>query len=242
MERELQRLTWKHIRDLVPDKIDTVLLPIGTIEAHGAAALDTDNFIPDSICEYLGDKVDALIAPTLNYGITKSLYGYPGSMTIKPENFENFVSDILRSLHDIGFKKVFIINGHGGNNGSLKTAAMNFYYKYKVNIAVIHWWELTRDLVKDHFGEAGGHAAIDENAMVQAVDDALVDKNIFDDNMPYYYRPGGDIYPIPGSILLYTENEGIPNFDLEMAQSYQKKVFAKVEEFVKMISDRWDKI
>jgi len=242
MERELQRLNWKQVKELVPNKIDKVILPVGTIEAHGAAALGTDNYIPSSMADYLANKIDAIIAPILNYGITKSLYGYPGSMTIKPDNYENFIDDILRSLKDIGFKKVIILNGHGGNNSELKSAAQNFYYKYKIRVAVIHWWDLTRDLVKEFYGEAGGHAALDENAMVQAVDDKLVDKNLYDENLPYYYRPGGDIYPIPGSILLYTENEGIPDFDYKKSCEYQKLVFAKVEEFVKFILKRWDTI
>ncbi|HHI02709.1 MAG TPA: creatininase family protein, partial [candidate division Zixibacteria bacterium] len=62
MQRQLQRLTTRNIRKLVPDKIDTILLPVGTVEAHGAAALGTDNFIPESLAEYLADKIDALIA------------------------------------------------------------------------------------------------------------------------------------------------------------------------------------
>jgi len=242
MQRELQKLTWKNIKELVPEKIDTVLFPVGTIEAHGAAALGTDNIIPQSMAEHLADKINALIAPILNYGITKSLYGYPGSMTTKPENFRNFVFDILKSLNDVGFKRIIVLNGHGGNNSELKAAAQKFYYKYRRNIAVIHWWDLCRDLVPEVYGEAGGHAGLDETAMVQAVDESYVDKSLFDDNMPYHYRPGGDIYPIPGSILLYKENEGIPDFDAGKAREFQKKVFKEVEDFIKMILKRWDHI
>jgi len=242
MHRELQKLTWKNIRELVPEKIDTVILPIGTIEAHGAAALGTDNYIPESISTYLADKINALIAPTLNYGITKSLYGYPGSMTIQPDNFEKFVADILKSIYDIGFKKIIIMNGHGGNNSSLKKTAHDFYYKYRVNIAILHWWDLCSDAVVEVYGEDGGHAANNETAMVQAIDESLVDKSLFDDKMAYAMKGGADIYPIPGSILLYKEGEGLPDFDLKKSQKYQKLVFKQVEEFVKMILDRWDNI
>ncbi len=82
MERQFQRLSWKHIKELVPGKIDTLIFPVGTVEAHGAMALGTDNFIPESIANHLADKINALIAPTVNYGITRSLYGYPGSVTV----------------------------------------------------------------------------------------------------------------------------------------------------------------
>lgn len=242
MERELQRLTWKNIKELVADKIDTVIFPVGTVEAHGAAAIGTDNIIPQSLAEYLADKINALIAPVLNYGITKSLYGYPGSITIRPAVFENFVGDIFRSFKDSGFKKVIVLNGHGGNNATLKAAAQQFFYDCRIPVAVIHWWQLCGDLVKEFYGEAGAHAGLDETAMVQAVDESLVDKSQYDDRMIYQFQPGADVYPVPGSILLYVENEGLPDFDATRAKEYQKKVFAKVEEYVKFIISRWDQI
>ena len=242
MQRELQKLTWKNIRELVPEKIDTAIFPVGTVEAHGATVLGTDNIIPDSIAAHLADKINAIIVPTLNYGITKSLYGYPGSMTIKQDNFQNFVFDIFKSMKDVGFKKIIVLNGHGGNNAALKAAAQDFYYEYRINIAVIHWWELCEDLVELVYGEAGGHAGNDETAMVQAIDESLVDRSQLDENMPYHYISGADIYPVPGSILQYKPNEGLPDFDLETSKRFQAGVFEQVEDFVKMIIKRWDNI
>ncbi|PKK83518.1 MAG: creatininase [candidate division Zixibacteria bacterium HGW-Zixibacteria-1] len=242
MQRELQKLTWKNVRELVPGKIDTVIFPVGTVEAHGVTVLGTDNLIPDSIALNLADKINAIIAPTLNYGITKSLYGYPGSMTVKSDSFQNFVFDILKSLRDVGFRKIIVLNGHGGNNTSLKTAAHDFYYEYRINTAIIHWWELCEDLVEEIYGEAGGHAGNNETAMIQAIDETLVDKSQLDDNMPYHYISGADIFPVPGSILQYKPNEGLPDFDLARSKQFQAGVFAQVEEFVKMIISRWDNI
>jgi len=242
MEREFQRLSWKHIKGLVPEKIDTLIFPVGTVEAHGAMALGTDNFVPESIANHLADKINALIAPTVNYGITRSLYGYPGSVTVTEESLKNYVRDILISYSHMGFKKVILLNGHGGNNATLKEVAMQLYYERKVKIAVIHWWELCRQLVKEFYGEAGGHSALDETALVQAIDPKLVDKSLYDENLAYFVRPGADIYPIPGSILLYTEGEGYPDFDLEKARQFQKKLFELVENFVKLILKQWEMI
>ena len=228
MERHLQRLTWKNIQQLVPGKIDTILFPVGTVEAHGAAALGTDNYIPESIAEYLADKIDALIAPTVNYGITKSLYGYPGSLTVNPDSLKNYVADILKSFHDTGFKKVLLLNGHGGNNSVLKDVAHSFFNTCRVKIAVIHWWELCGELSREFFGEQGGHAALDEAAMVQAIDESLVDKSLYEKDMAYYYRPGADIYPVPGTILLYKEGEGYPDYDPEKARRLQSKILSLI--------------
>ena len=242
MQRQLQRLTTRNIRKLVPDKIDTILLPVGTVEAHGAAALGTDNFIPESLAEYLADKIDALIAPTVSYGITKSLYGHPGSFTIETDNFIKYVMDILKSFSDNGFEKIIVLNGHGGNNSALKEIAQRFCRMTHTKIAVIHWWEVCGEMTREFYGEHGGHGALDETAMVQAIDESLVDKSAYEDDMAYYYHPGANVYPVPGSILLYKENEGLPDFDADKSRQYQAKVFAKVEELLKLIIKRWEKI
>lgn len=242
MQRELEKLTWRQMKELVPQKIDTLIFPVGTVEAHGVTALGTDNIIPVSMAHYLADRINALIAPVVNYGITRSLYGYPGSVTVSEESFRKYINDILVSFAHNGFRKTILLNGHGGNNAVLKEVSLNFHYQFKVKIAVIHWWELCRNTVVEFYGEAGGHAALDETALVQAVDPSLVDEKLYEEKMAYFVRAGADIYPIPGTILLYTKGEGYPRFDIDKAKKFQKKLFEEVEEFVKLILKNWESI
>ncbi len=242
MERQIQRMTWTKVKYLVPDSIKTVLLPIGTMEAHGSAALGTDNFIPQAIAESQAQRLNALIAPVLNYGITKSLYQYPGSMTIQPQHFAPFVTDILNSLVDCRFKYIIVLNGHGGNNSALKQAAYDIHYRRGTYIAVIHWWMLIGDLTVEHFGQAGGHAGLDETACVQAIDPALVDKDEYNDKMAWQMRPGSDVYPSPGSVLLYKEGEGEPNFDYQQAKTYLPKVCEAVGDYILEVIEQWKQL
>ena len=241
MERELQKLNWINVKKLVPKEIDTIVIPIGTIEAHGSACLGTDNYIPEVIAQGIAESINALIAPTVNYGITRSLLRYNGSLTISPETFGLYVRDILDSLVDTGFKNIIVMNGHGGNNSSLKDEAVRFHQERRANIAVIHWWQLCDEMTREFFGHPGGHAGTDETAMVQAIDPNLADKELFDKDLAYYFRPGADIYPVPGSILLYEEGQGYPNFNLEQAAQYKEKVIEVVGEFAQMVLDRWRK-
>lgn len=242
MNKEMQKLTWMQFRAALDGGIRIVILPIGTVEAHGATVLGTDNLIPESIASYLAEQIDALIAPTINYGITKSLYGYPGSLTVTPETFGQYVRDVLDSLADAGFERIIVLNGHGGNDSVLKDVAYNYFYDSGVKIAVIQWWELCEDVTNEVFGETGGHAGIDETAMMQAIDNSLADKSQFNKDLVYTFNPAAYVYPIPGSILLYKDGEGIPDFDSSRAKDFQKKVFEKVSEFVKFVLNRWDLI
>lgn len=241
MQRQLQRLSWLQIRKLVPEEIKTVILPVGTIEAHGSACIGTDNLIPDDISQAIAERVRALVAPVVNYGITRSLYRYNGGITISPDHYQLYINDILESLSDSGFRNVIVMNGHGGNNSVLKSVAAEFHRKRLCNIAVIHWWELCSKMTREFFGHDGGHAGTDETAMVQAIDPALADEKDYDPELAYYFRAGADIYPVPGSILLYTEGEGYPNFDVEQAKRYRERVFETVGEFVEMVLNRWEK-
>ena len=239
MERHLQKHSWISVKKLVPGQIETIMLPVGTVEAHGAACIGTDNFIPELIADGIAERINALIAPTLNYGITRSLYRYNGGITITESTYQSFVGDILRSFSDIGFHNVILLNGHGGNNNMLKAAAMEFHRKDKANIAVIHWWDLCGEMTKQFFGHVGGHAGTDETALVQSIDPALGGQADYRPELAYYMQPGADIYPVPGSILLYKEGEGHPNYDLSQVKAYREKVVATVGDFAAMVLERW---
>ncbi len=241
MERELQKLSWLTIQKLVPSEIDTIIFPVGTVEAHGSACIGTDNYIPETIAQGIAERINSLVAPTVNYGITKSLYRYNGGSTIKPETFQLYVRDILDSFVDSGFKNIILMNGHGGNNAALKPVAYEFHKEQSANIAVIHWWELCADMTDKFFGHAGGHAGTDETAMVQAIDEKLADKATYDPELAYTFKLGADVYPVPGSILLYKEGEGYPNFDVKQAKEYRKKVVETVGDFCEMVLGRWKK-
>lgn len=241
MERQIARLSWQKVQSLVPSKIDTIILPVGTIEAHGATSLATDCIIPEDISINIAQRLNALVAPTVNYGVTRSLYRYNGGSTVLPETLSLYVRDILNSFADDGFRHVIIMNGHGGNNAVLKQVAMDFHQKRQSAVAVIHWWELCGDMTKEFFGHVGGHAGTDETAYVQAVDPTLAEQSDYSADQAWYFRPGADVYPVPGTILLYKEGEGHPNYNLDQARAYRLKVIETVGEFAQLITERWRK-
>jgi creatinine amidohydrolase len=214
---------------------------VGTVEAHGSSCIGTDNYIPNDIAQGIAERTNALVAPLVNYGITRSLYRYSGGSTIKPDNFQLYVRDILDSLINSKFHNIIVMNGHGGNNSALKQVALDCHQERGVNIAVLHWWELCGDMANAFFGHAGGHAGTDETAIVHAIDPALVDENENHRDLAYTFKPGSDIYPVPGTVLLYKEGEGYPEYDLNKARAYRAKVIDTVGEFAEYVLARWRK-
>ncbi|MBM3293173.1 MAG: creatininase family protein, partial [Candidatus Aminicenantes bacterium] len=75
--REMNLLGWQEFGELVPAKIATVLLPVGSLEAHGVIPNGTDNLAPVAMAGEIAGRLNALIAPPLNYGVTPGLKAYP---------------------------------------------------------------------------------------------------------------------------------------------------------------------
>jgi creatinine amidohydrolase len=242
MPFKLEEMNWMEFGDLVPKKIKTVLLPVGTIEAHGVANLGTDVSIPLSICEKIADPLVAIMAPPIYYGITGSLLAYPGSLTVSPSTFESYLTEVMLSLGEKGFSRIVVINGHGGHFNELRNAAVKVHREKRVKVAVIHWWILCEELTKEFFGQSGGHAGLDENAAVLAIDPKLVKKAKYKKEMVYSIKNGIQCLPAPGSILIYKEGEGFPEFDQKKAKAYMNKVIAKIKDELLDLFARWDKL
>ena len=242
MPLKLENMNWMEFDELVPDKIDTVILPVGTIEAHGVTNLGTDVTIPVFISEKIAEDLNAIVAPPVYYGITRTLYSYPGSLTVSSPVFESYLTEIMLSLAEKGFLRILVINGHGGHIDELKNAAMKVHRDKKAKVTVIHWWILCEGLTKKFFGETGGHAGLDENAAVLAIDKDLVKKRRYKKDMVYLQKSGIHSLPGPGSILISKEGEGYPDFDMKKAKAYIDRVVKKIKDDVSEIFERWEQM
>ena len=167
--REMNLMTWTEFQEIVPARIDTVLLPLGSIEPHGVIPSGTDSLAPTAMAVAIAARLNALIAPTLNYGVTPAMQAYPGSVSITAETYAPFVAQVMEGLADQRFLNIIVLNGHGGNTDTVKKVATRVSVEKRVRILVINWWSLADDITKEVFGENGGHAGNNETAYVQAV-------------------------------------------------------------------------
>jgi creatinine amidohydrolase len=240
--RRLEELNWMEFKRLVPDSVDTVLVPVGTIEAHGVTGLGTDIQVPASICGRIAGSVNALIAPGVNYGITRSLLPYPGSITVTPDTFERYVSELCCGLADAGFRRIVLMNGHGGNTEALKNVSFRVYRERKTFSMVVDWWTLCGDEVQRIYGHAGGHAGTDETAMVQIDHPEDIRQQDYSNNLAFTVQPGLAAVPFPGSIILYKQNEGCPDFDPAKARELMDAVCTKIAKTLTDVFERWARI
>lgn len=241
--REMDRVNWMEFSEFVPEKIKTVLLPTGTLEPHGVVNNGADNTAPFAMAKAIAEETNAMIAPTLNYGITGSMAAFPGAFQITEEAYRPFIRDILKGLAKNGFKNIIILNGHGGDQTAiLQEVAADIANELGVRTLVINWWSYASDVTMEVFKEDGGHAGLNETAYIQAVDPTLVHKERYNADMATAYPKNGtwSAVPFPSSIGLYQEGQGYPNFNQAQADEYFKKVNAKVAALIKETIRKWD--
>jgi creatinine amidohydrolase len=242
VERRLNFLNHLELKGLVPDKTDIVLVPVGTIEAHGIIPLGTDVIIPEAMAGRIAEDINALIAPTVPYGITRSLVGYPGTVSIRPDVFQAYMADLFESLVRTGFRKVVVINGHGGQRDELKDALFAVSKATGAKTLFIDWWYETDEIRQRTLEREGGHAAADETACIMAVDPSLVKPDLFDDEMVAMHSRAYAAYPFPGPIITYTEGDTSLNLDEDACRAYFDQVVAKVTATIKTVLSKWNRM
>lgn len=241
--RELERLNWMEFREWVPSRVQTVLLPLGTMEAHGVTANGADILAPVAIAREIAPRLNAFVAPVIPYGFTGSLDAYPGAFTIPEDAYRAYVRAALVGLARNHFRNIVLINGHGGGQTAVLAAlAQEVGREERVRTLVVNWWSTCSDVTQEVFGEDGGHAGNNETAFIQAIDPSSVLSDRYRREMATAYPAAStwSAYPFPSSIGLYKEGQGYPTFDAAKAKAYFAKVNDKMGRLVEDTIRKWD--
>ena len=241
--REMSDINWMEFREIVPSKINTVILPTGTLEPHGVINNGADITAPVALARKIAREVNAIVAPIIPYGITGSMDAYPGAFSISESAYRAYTRDVMAGLAKNGFRNIIIMNGHGGpQTAVLNQIATEIGQEKRVRTLVVNWWSYASDVTLSVFGEDGGHAGWNETAFIQAIDPKLVHKERYSDALATPNAAPGtySAYPAPSSIGLYKEGQGYVKFDQAKADEYFAKVTQKVAKLIIDTRRKWD--
>lgn len=245
----LQDFSWMRLAEVVPEVTDRVILPMGTVEPHGACVLGTDNHIPARLADLLWDRLNALVAPAINHGVTgASISQFPGAITVRPEVFEEYVYDVLKHLVRTGFRNILILNGHGGNTDPVKKAMTRIHAETAAHIMVVDWWTIAFNIVKDVYGapaQQSGHGDMEEAALVLAFDPKLVDREMYEklgkDNIGSAGAEAGFfMLPSWATSRYPAKGLGYLDFDTTKAKAYAEKKAAVIADTFLEAVKRWE--
>jgi len=174
----LEELTWPEF-ERIKKGVKAVVIPVGSVEAHGRhLPLGTDVFAPVEIARRVDEKlkergVDVLVAPPVWYGHTFVLDVYPGTVNVSADALKAYVAEILREFAREGFKRLVLLNGHGGNHSPLILAAEEVAGEFDVEVWLINWWlDFSEEILE--VCSSQGHAGEDETSVILAIRPELV--------------------------------------------------------------------
>ena len=108
-------MNWLQVEDYLR-RDDRAVLPIGSTEQHGYLRLTVDNILPERVAAEAAEPLGVPVFPVVPYGVTPYFRAYPGSISLRVETHLRVVRDILNGLAHSGFRRILIVNGHGGNS------------------------------------------------------------------------------------------------------------------------------
>ena len=130
----------------------TVILPVASVEQHGPhLPVGVDTILCEAVCKLAAEAVQGempiVVAPTLWCGMAEHHMAYGGTFTFDIPTYRTVLLAFLKSIGRHGFKKVFIVNGHGGNISALAAFLPDFAVETGLTIRVATYFELAQPAI-----------------------------------------------------------------------------------------------
>jgi creatinine amidohydrolase len=213
---------------------DRIVLPTGSTEQHAYLSLCTDNILAERVAVEAAEPLGVPVLPAFPYGLTPRFVSYPGTVSLRVETFLAVLTEVLDSVAGQGFRRILVVNGHGGNTAAISGLAYWGAKHPDVRLQYHDWWDSPRVLeVVRSIDPEGSHASWMEN-------------------FPWTRLPGVELpsepKPIAGTFVLdpvaFRETMGDGSFggayqhsDEDMLRVWQ----TGVEEVRELLESGWDR-
>lgn len=159
----IAEMHWQQVEDYLQGD-NRCILPLGSTEQHAYLSLCVDNILAEQVALDAAEPLGIPVFPVLNYGITPYFRAYPGSITLRIDTYLRVIRDVLDGLKENGFKRVLIVNGHGGNSPAQAFAGEWMADNPGVIVKFHNWWNAPRTWAKvQEIDPVASHASWMEN-------------------------------------------------------------------------------
>lgn len=181
----LEEMSWIEIQAAIQNGKTTVIVVSGSIEQHGPhLPTGTDTFLGYEVARRAARQLGkALVAPVIRPCLSEHHMGFPGSLTLSWETYNEVLSDYCESLSNCGFTDIILASSHGGNNAVMTAITPDIARKLygNVNIHLVDYLALCSEdemaYLKDlgiSRGKAGVHAGYGETSEMLVAQPDLV--------------------------------------------------------------------
>ncbi len=179
--RLMLRMTREQLKAFAPTGL--LVLPLGATEQHGPhLPVGTDSMNVEQIAQRAAEKaagaIPIAVAPTLPFGSSHHHLVFGGTLSLDTDVYYRVLIELGTSLVRGGFRRLFLLNGHGGNHELAQLAARDLAREHPIDIAVESWWTIARQNLLDagagRIGRVPGHAGLFETSLIMALHPELV--------------------------------------------------------------------
>ena len=154
---------WQQIEAYLKND-DRAILPLGSTEQHAQLSLSVDSILSERVAVEAAEPLGIPVFPVVAYGITPYFLAYPGTISLRQETYIRIVRDILDGLRLQGFRRILIVNGHGGNQPAGSLAVEWMADNPDTSVKFHNWWNAPQTFAKvQEIDTVASHASWMEN-------------------------------------------------------------------------------
>lgn len=143
---------------------DRAVIPLGSTEQHAYLSLSVDSILAERVAVEAAEPLGVPVFPVVAYGLTPYFGAYPGTVTLLVETYVRLIGDMLDSLAHSGFRRILLVNGHGGNAPAGAFAIEWMMANPGVRVNYHEWWHAPQTWAKvQAIDPVASHASWMEN-------------------------------------------------------------------------------
>jgi creatinine amidohydrolase len=135
----IAEMNWMMVEEYLT-RDDRCVLPLGSTEQHAYLSLSVDSILAERLAIEAAEPLGVPVFPVLAYGITPYFRAFPGTITLRVQTYFSILRDILDAMAEHGFKRILIVNGHGGNAPAQGLISEWIAEHPEVRIKFHNWW------------------------------------------------------------------------------------------------------
>lgn len=160
---KISEMNWGQVEAYLK-RDDRAILPLGSTEQHAGLSLSVDSILSEKIALDAAEPLGIPVFPVVAYGVTPYFLDYPGSISLRVDTYIHVVRDILDCMKMQGFRRIVIVNGHGGNQPAGSLAIEWMADNPGVAVKFHNWWNAEKTLAKvQEIDTVASHASWMEN-------------------------------------------------------------------------------
>ena len=156
-------MNWMQVEEYL-GRDDRAVVPLGSTEQHAYLSLMVDALIPERLAQEVAAPLGIPVFPVMPFGLSPYFSAFPGTVTLRLETYGRLIRDILDSLARPGFRRILLLNGHGGNAPAGSVALEWMSENPGMKVKLYNWWIAPQTMAKiKEVDGVGSHASWMEN-------------------------------------------------------------------------------